>query len=171
MFYTKSEAKKIEKEKGYTFVEDSGRGYRRVVPSPKPIEIVELDLIKDLLSQGNIVIASGGGGIPVVRDGDTLVGVDAVIDKDRSSSLLARKLNADALLILTTVETVSLKYNTIDQVSLRNLDISDAKKYIKAGEFAKGSMLPKVESCVEFCEYNKDGKVLLHHLNVLKKLF
>ena len=169
MFYTKSEAKKIEKEKGYTFVEDSGRGYRRVVPSPKPIEIVELDLIKDLLSQGNIVIASGGGGIPVVRDGDTLVGVDAVIDKDRSSSLLARKLNADALLILTTVETVSLKYNTIDQVSLRNLDISDAKKYIKAGEFAKGSMLPKVESCVEFCEYNKDGKGIITSLECAKE--
>lgn len=88
-------------------------------------------MIKDLLSQGNIVIASGGGGIPVVRDGDTLVGVDAVIDKDRSSSLLARKLNADALLILTTVETVSLKYNTIDQVSLRNLDISDAKNILR----------------------------------------
>ena len=169
MFYTKSEAKKIEKEKGYTFVEDSGRGYRRVVPSPKPIEIVELDLIKDLLNQGNIVIASGGGGIPVVRDGDTLVGVDAVIDKDRSSSLLARKLNADALLILTTVETVSLKYNTIDQVSLRNLDISDAKKYIKAGEFAKGSMLPKVESCVEFCEYNKDGKGIITSLECAKE--
>lgn len=152
MFYTKDEAKKIEKSKGYTFMEDSGRGYRRVVPSPKPKKIIELDLIKDLLNQGNIVIVSGGGGIPVVMEKDGLKGVPAVIDKDRSSSLLAKELKADILLILTTVETVSLKYNTVDQVNLRQLDTNDAKKYMKSGEFKKGSMLPKVESCVDFCE-------------------
>ncbi len=115
-FYTKKEAEKIASERGYTFTEDAGRGYRRVVPSPKPIEIVELDLIKDLLDQGNIVIVSGGGGIPVVKENGTLKGVAAVIDKDRSSSLLARKLDADILLILTTVEKVSIKYNTVDQM-------------------------------------------------------
>ena len=157
-FYTKKEAEKIASERGYTFTEDAGRGYRRVVPSPKPIEIVELDLIKDLLDQGNIVIVSGGGGIPVVREGGTLKGVAAVIDKDRSSSLLARKLDADILLILTTVEKVALKYNTVDQINIHDLEVSEAKKYIKSGEFAKGSMLPKVESCIDFCEY-KEGAV------------
>lgn len=157
-FYTKKEADKIASERGYVFTEDAGRGYRRVVPSPKPIEIVELDLIKDLLDQGNIVIVSGGGGIPVVREGGTLKGVAAVIDKDRSSSLLARKLDADILLILTTVEKVALKYNTVDQINIHDLEVSEAKKYIKSGEFAKGSMLPKVESCIDFCEY-KEGAV------------
>ena len=152
VFYTEEEAKKIEKSKGYTFVEDSGRGYRRVVPSPKPKEIIELDLIKDLLNQGNIVIVSGGGGIPVVREGKELKGVAAVIDKDRSSALLAKELHADILLILTTIETVCLKYNTVDQINLRDLDSTTAKKYMKSGEFKKGSMLPKVESCVDFCE-------------------
>ena len=151
-FYTEEEAKKIEKSKGYTFVEDSGRGYRRVVPSPKPKEIIELGLIKDLLNQGNIVIVSGGGGIPVVKEGKELKGVAAVIDKDRSSALLAKELHADILLILTTVETVCLKYNTVDQINLRELDSTTAKKYMKSGEFKKGSMLPKVESCVDFCE-------------------
>ena len=157
-FYTKKEADKIAFERGYVFTEDAGRGYRRVVPSPKPIEIVELDLIKDLLDQGNIVIVSGGGGIPVVREGGTLKGVAAVIDKDRSSSLLARKLDADILLILTTDEKVALKYNTVDQINIHDLEVSEAKKYIKSGEFAKGSMLPKVESCIDFCEY-KEGAV------------
>ena len=157
MFYSKSESEKIAKEKGYTFVEDSGRGYRRVVPSPKPKEIIELELIKDLLEQGNIIIVSGGGGIPVVRKDDSLKGVDAVIDKDRSSALLAEKLGADILLILTAVDKVSIKFNTIDQEDIDEMDIQEAKKYIKDNEFAKGSMLPKVESCIEFCEKKSDG--------------
>lgn len=168
-FYTKKEADKIASERGYTFTEDAGRGYRRVVPSPKPIEIVELDLIKDLLDQGNIVIVSGGGGIPVVREGDSLKGVAAVIDKDRSSSLLARKLDADILLILTTVEKVSLKYNTVDQINIHNLEVSEAKKYIKSGEFAKGSMLPKVESCIDFCEYKEGGVGIITSLDCAKE--
>ena len=168
-FYTKKEADKIASERGYTFTEDAGRGYRRVVPSPKPIEIVELDLIKDLLDQGNIVIVSGGGGIPVVREGGSLKGVAAVIDKDRSSSLLARKLDADILLILTTVEKVSLKYNTVDQINIHNLEVSEAKKYIKSGEFAKGSMLPKVESCIDFCEYKEGGVGIITSLDCAKE--
>ncbi len=168
-FYTKKEADKIASERGYTFTEDAGRGYRRVVPSPKPIEIVELDLIKDLLDQGNIVIVSGGGGIPVVKEGGSLKGVAAVIDKDRSSSLLARKLDADILLILTTVEKVSLKYNTVDQINIHNLEVSEAKKYIKSGEFAKGSMLPKVESCIDFCEYKEGGVGIITSLDCAKE--
>ena len=168
-FYTKKEAEKIASERGYTFTEDAGRGYRRVVPSPKPIEIVELDLIKDLLDQGNIVIVSGGGGIPVVKENGTLKGVAAVIDKDRSSSLLARKLDADILLILTTVEKVSIKYNTVDQINIHNLEVSEAKKYIKNGEFAKGSMLPKVESCIDFCEYKEGGVGIITSLDCAKE--
>ena len=168
-FYTKKEAEKIASERGYTFTEDAGRGYRRVVPSPKPIEIVELDLIKDLLDQGNIVIVSGGGGIPVVKENATLKGVAAVIDKDRSSSLLARKLDADILLILTTVEKVSIKYNTVDQINIHNLEVSEAKKYIKNGEFAKGSMLPKVESCIDFCEYKEGGVGIITSLDCAKE--
>ena len=168
-FYTKKEAEKIASERGYTFTEDAGRGYRRVVPSPKPIEIVELDLIKDLLDQGNIVIVSGGGGIPVVKENGTLKGVAAVIDKDRSSSLLARKLDADILLILTTVEKVSIKYNTVDQINIHNLEVSEAKKYIKNGEFAKGSMLPKVESCIDFCEYKEGGIGIITSLDCAKE--
>lgn len=169
MFYSKEEAKKIEQEKGYTFTEDSGRGYRRVVPSPKPIKIVELGLIKDLLNSGNIVIAAGGGGIPVIKKENTYEGVPAVIDKDRTSSLLARELNADILLILTTVETVCLKFNTKDQTNIRNINIEEAEKYINDGEFAKGSMLPKVESCIDFVKYNENGLGIITSLECAKE--
>ena len=169
MFYSKEEAEKIEQEKGYTFTEDSGRGYRRVVPSPKPIKIVELGLIKDLLNSGNIVIAAGGGGIPVIKKENTYEGVPAVIDKDRTSSLLARELNADILLILTTVETVCLKFNTKDQTNIRNINIKEAEKYINDGEFAKGSMLPKVESCIDFVKYNENGLGIITSLECAKE--
>lgn len=169
MFYSKEEAEKIEQEKGYTFTEDSGRGYRRVVPSPKPIKIVELDLIKDLLNSGNIVIAAGGGGIPVIKNDNTYEGVPAVIDKDRTSSLLARELNADILLILTTVETVCLKFNTKDQTNIRNINIEEAEKYINDGEFAKGSMLPKVESCIDFIKHNENGFGIITSLECAKE--
>lgn len=169
MFYSKEEAEKIEQEKGYTFTEDSGRGYRRVVPSPKPIKIVELGLIKDLLNSGNIVIAAGGGGIPVIKKENTYEGVPAVIDKDRTSSLLARELNADILLILTTVETVCLKFNTKDQTNIRNINIEEAEKYINDGEFAKGSMLPKVESCIDFVKYNENGHGIITSLECAKE--
>lgn len=169
MFYSKEEAEKIEQEKGYTFTEDSGRGYRRVVPSPKPIKIVELGLIKDLLNSGNIVIAAGGGGIPVIKKENTYEGVPAVIDKDRTSSLLARELNADILLILTTVETVCLKFNTKDQTNIRNINIEEAEKYINDGEFAKGSMLPKVESCIDFVKYNENKLGIITSLECAKE--
>lgn len=169
MFYSKEETEKIEQEKGYTFTEDSGRGYRRVVPSPKPIKIVELDLIKDLLNSGNIVIAAGGGGIPVIKNDNTYEGVPAVIDKDRTSSLLARELNADILLILTTVETVCLKFNTKDQTNIRNINIEEAEKYINDGEFAKGSMLPKVESCIDFIKHNENGFGIITSLECAKE--
>lgn len=168
-FYTKKEAQKEEKQKGYTFVEDSGRGYRRVVPSPMPKEIIELDLIKDLVDKGNIVIVAGGGGIPVIKDGNKLTGVDAVIDKDRTSALLADNLDADILLILTAVNKVSINFNTKQQEDLNEITVEQAKKYIKNNEFGKGSMLPKVESCISFCENNNDREGIITSLEHAKE--
>lgn len=151
MFYSKEEADKIAKEKGYQFVEDAGRGYRRVVPSPKPVNIVEKNIIKQLLDNDNLVIAVGGGGIPVINDANNrLVGTAAVIDKDRSAALLARLIDADMLLILTAVEKVCLNYNTDNQIELNNLTVNEASEYIEQGHFAKGSMLPKIEACIDF---------------------
>lgn len=150
MFYSKEEALKQEQEKGYTFVEDAGRGYRRVVPSPMPIDIVEAEAIKNLIQQSSLVIAAGGGGIPVISDGNNLKGVEAVIDKDRTASLLGKLIGADKLLILTAVDKVSIHYNTDFQIDLDELSVDDALTYIKKGEFAKGSMLPKVEACLDF---------------------
>lgn len=149
-FYTKEESITLSKENNYIYKEDSGRGYRRVVPSPEPIDIVEKDVIKNLIDDGNIVIACGGGGIPVIKENDKYKGIDAVIDKDKTSSLLASFIDADALLILTTVDKVCLNYGKDNEIKLSNLTISDIDKYIKNNEFAKGSMLPKIEACKKF---------------------
>jgi Carbamate kinase len=127
IFYTQDKANEIALEKGYTFMEDSGRGYRRVVPSPKPIEIIELDLVKDLMNQGNIVITAGGGGIPVIKESNSLKGIAAVIDKDRTSSLLAKELGADILLILTTVENVLLNFNSENEIKLHKVSTKELK--------------------------------------------
>ena len=164
-FYTEEEAKKIEAEKGYTFVEDAGRGYRRVVPSPIPKEIVEKEVIKQLVDNDNIVIAVGGGGIPVIKDEKELLeGVAAVIDKDRSSALLAREIDADKLLILTAVEKVYLDYNKDTQRSLDTLTVEEANKYIEEGHFAKGSMLPKIDACISFVENTTDKVAIISSL-------
>ncbi len=166
MFYTQKQAKEIEKEKGYVFVEDAGRGYRRVVPSPKPVSILEQDVITDLLKRGNIVITCGGGGIPVVKVGeDDYEGVDAVIDKDFAAAKLASLIKADALLILTAVPKVCIGFNTPHQKELTEIGIDEAKRYVKKGEFAKGSMLPKVEACLEFCEDNPKGFAVISELS------
>ena len=166
MFYTKDEAMKIQKEKGYQFVEDAGRGYRRVVPSPKPIDIVEKKIIKQLVNHDNIVICAGGGGIPVIKTDkiELLQGVEAVIDKDRSAALLAKQIGADVLLILTAVDKVSIHYNTPEQIDLDSLTVSEAKKYIKDGEFAKGSMLPKIEACIDFVKDSNYKKAIIGSL-------
>ena len=165
-FYTKEEADKIVAEKGYTFIEDAGRGYRRVVPSPKPIDIIEKNVIEQLVNNDNIVIAVGGGGIPVIKTDkiELLEGVEAVIDKDRSASLLAKKINADTLLILTAVDKVCLNYNTENVKELDSLTVKDAEKYINEGHFAKGSMLPKVEACIDFVKDNNDRKAIISSL-------
>ena len=153
-FYTLEEAKKEEKEKGYTFMEDAGRGYRRVVASPKPIDIIEKRAISKLIDSGIVVIACGGGGIPVIKNDkhELLEGVDAVIDKDLSSALLAKLIDADILLILTSIDKVYLNFGTDKQVGLSKITVDEAKKYIQNNEFAKGSMLPKIEACIAFTE-------------------
>ena len=154
MFYSKEEADKIANEKHYQFVEDAGRGYRRVVPSPIPKDIIEKEIIKQLVDNDNIVICAGGGGIPVIKTDkiELLEGVEAVIDKDRSAALLAKQIDADILLILTAVDKVAIHFNTENQQELDEITIEEAKKYISDNEFAKGSMLPKIEACLDFIE-------------------
>ena len=167
-FYSKEEADRIVEETGYTFIEDAGRGYRRVVPSPKPISIVELDTVEKLVSQGCIVITVGGGGIPVIKSDDWYEGVAAVIDKDRASAKLALDLHADMLVILTAVDRVSLNFNKPDQEDLSELSLAQAKKYMEEGHFAKGSMLPKIESCIEYVENTENGQALITSLEKAK---
>ena len=168
MFYSKEKAMEIEKEKHYVFTEDAGRGYRRVVPSPIPKSIIEKNSIIKLLDNGSIVIAVGGGGIPVVKTDDGLKGVDAVIDKDRSGALLAKEINADTFLILTAVEKVCLNYNTDNEVMLDSLTIEEAEDYIKEGHFAKGSMLPKIEACLDFIDNSNDRVAIISSLDKAK---
>ena len=158
---SKEEAEKIAEEKGFIFVEDAGRGYRRVVPSPIPKRIVELNVVDQLVRAGDIVITVGGGGIPVVETEDGLRGVAAVIDKDRASSLLAQDVRADRLIILTAVDAVCVNYNKPDQKELSSMTIAECEKYIAEGQFAPGSMLPKVESCMEFVKNNDHGGTAL----------
>ena len=151
-FMTEEEARRFEKE-GWQVVEDSGRGWRRVVASPKPVEIVEQGAIRSMVRDGYVVIACGGGGVPVVRNtSGELRGIPAVIDKDKASSLLAQTLMVDLFIISTGVEQVSIHFNTENQEDLDALSIADAHRYIEEGHFAKGSMLPKVEAVLEFLE-------------------
>ena len=167
-FYSKEEAEVIAKEKGFQFVEDAGRGYRRVVPSPKPIDIIEKRIIKQLVDNDNIIIAVGGGGIPVIKTNkiELLEGVPAVIDKDRSAALLAREIDADILLILTAVDKVCINFNTEDQQELDELSVAEAEKYIAEDQFAKGSMLPKIEACIEFVKNNPNKKAIIGSLEM-----
>ena len=160
-FYTEEEAKAIAEEKGYTMKEDAGRGWRRVVASPLPVEIVELDAVKTLNDAGFVVVTVGGGGIPVVRnDAGDLEGVAAVIDKDLASEKLARDMDADALVILTAVEKVSINFKKPDQKDLDRMSAAEAKQYIKEGHFAPGSMLPKIEAALNFVE-SKPGRIVI----------
>ena len=159
-FYDKETADRIAAEKGYTMVEDAGRGYRQVVPSPKPFDIVEKASIKALVEAGHVVIAVGGGGIPVIREGSKLSGTPAVIDKDFGSELLAELLDADVLVILTAVEQVAINFNKPDQKGLDDLTPAQAKVYMDENQFAKGSMLPKVQAAVKFAE-SKAGRTAL----------
>lgn len=155
-FFSVEQAEEMKKEHpDWIFVEDSGRGYRRVVPSPKPIDIVEKDAIKSLIDAGFVVIAVGGGGVPVVKtDKNSYVGVDAVIDKDFATSLLAEQINAETLIITTGVSRVCINFGKPNQKELDKITIEETKNYILENHFAKGSMLPKIEASLNFLENN-----------------
>ncbi|NLW43082.1 MAG: carbamate kinase [Tissierellia bacterium] len=163
-FYSKGESERLSSINGYTYIEDSGRGYRRVVPSPNPVKIVELETVKKLSNLGTVVITVGGGGIPVIEKDGLYKGVAAVIDKDKSCSKLASDIKAETLLILTAVEQVALNFNKPDQKNLDKISISQVHKYIEEEHFAKGSMLPKIEACINFLEQNPEGKAIITSL-------
>lgn len=156
-FYTKEEAEDIEKEKGYIMVEDSGRGYRRVVPSPKPVEVVEKEIINELYNNGHVIIACGGGGIPVVEEDGYLKGIDAVIDKDSAAEKLAEIVDADYFIVLTAVNKVAINFGKENQRNLDKINVNEAYELIEEGHFSPGSMLPKVLACIEFAK-SKEGR-------------
>ncbi len=159
-FVTKEQAEKMEQDYGYIMKEDSGRGYRRVVASPKPVEIVEIGTIRTMVDSGDLVIACGGGGIPVTRQGNHLKGASAVIDKDFASCLLAKELDADYLIILTAVEKVAVNFGKPNEEWLSDLSVEKAQQYMAEGHFAPGSMLPKVQAAVDFAS-SKEGRTAL----------
>lgn len=159
--FMNEEEAKLAKEKGHQIVEDSGRGFRMVVASPYPKEIIEINSIKTLLEAGQIVIACGGGGIPVIRVGNHLKGVSAVIDKDFASCVLAREIGADYLIILTAVEKVAIDFRGPKEKWLDNITTEEAKEYMKQGHFAPGSMLPKVQAAVDFASSGENRVALI----------
>lgn len=151
-FYSREDAERIEAEKGYRMVEDGGRGYRRVVPSPKPVDVIEKETVAELMESGSIVITVGGGGIPVIRKEGKLEGIAAVIDKDFASAKLAELIHADMLFILTAVDRVAINWGKPDQKELSQMTIREAEQYCREGHFAPGSMLPKVQAAVSFAK-------------------
>lgn len=168
-FYTEEEAKKLAEEKGYVVKEDAGRGYRRVVPSPLPKKIVEIDTIKTLWDT-TIAVTCGGGGIPVIEKEDgSLEGIAAVIDKDLAAQRLAEDMDADILLILTEVEKVAINFNKPDQKNLDHMSVDEALKYIEEGHFAPGSMLPKVKAAVNFAKSKPGRKAIITSLYKAKE--
>ncbi len=163
-FLTEEEAKRRAAEDGATYAEDAGRGWRMMVASPRPQRIVELDAIKDLMDDGYIVIAAGGGGVPVFEYDDSYHGVPAVIDKDRTSAKLAADFKADMLVILTAVEKVAVNFGKPDQQNIDHMTVSEARAFIEEGQFAPGSMLPKVLACIEYLNQHPNGKALITSL-------
>ncbi|MBQ3265187.1 MAG: carbamate kinase [Ruminococcus sp.] len=164
-FMTAEEAQKEHEKLGFTMREDAGRGWRRVVPSPEPKRIVELDAIRASVDDGSVVICCGGGGIPVKKVGHFLKGVGAVIDKDNVSALLADHLNADILLILTAIEKVKIRFGKPDELSLDSMSLEDVRRYIADGEFAAGSMLPKVEAAARFVKGGAGRRAIIAALH------
>jgi carbamate kinase len=167
-FYTREKAEEMAREKRAVFREDSGRGYRRVVPSPKPVEIVEKEAIKKLLAEDFLIIAVGGGGIPVIREGGTLRGVEAVIDKDHASALLALEIDADYLIVLTGVPQVAINYGKENQRFLKSMTAAEAKEHLAAGQFPAGSMGPKIEAALRFVEKG-EGAAIITSIDRLKE--
>ena len=170
-FYSKEEAEKIALEKGYTMKEDAGRGYRRVVPSPLPIDIIEKSAINTLMKDGQVVICAGGGGIPVIKNGNKLEGVAAVIDKDYASSKLADLINADYLVILTAVDNVYINFKKPNEIKLEKVSTTELEKYLEEGHFAKGSMYPKVQACLNFVKSGNGKTAIIASLDNAKEAF
>ncbi|MEJ2412009.1 MAG: carbamate kinase [Anaerolineales bacterium] len=170
-FMEESEAKKKEEELGWDVVEDAGRGWRRVVASPIPVEIMELEAIKALIDTGSVTITVGGGGIPVIETEDGVVGTAAVIDKDFASAFLANEINADLLLISTAVEKVALNFGTPEQTDVDQMTVAEAKKYLAEGKhFAKGSMEPKIKAIVKFLEEGGKEAIITNPENIGRAL-
>ena len=163
-FYTEEEAKVLAEHTGNQYVEDSGRGWRRVVASPLPTTIREARLIRRLVDCGTVIVAAGGGGVPVIRSDRHHRGVIAVVDKDRTAALMAKQLEADALLILMAADKVYLNYNKPEQKGLDRLTAVQAREYIAQGQFDAGSMLPKIEACVDFVENNYGKRAIITSL-------
>ncbi len=168
-FMTKEQAEHAAKEYGYIVKEDAGRGWRRVVASPLPREIIEIGAIKTLVDSGQLVIACGGGGIPVIHQGNHLRGASAVIDKDFVSELLAEDLHADYLIILTAVENVAIRFGTPEEQALHDITPEEARTYMDQGHFAPGSMLPKVQAAVKFAESRPGRTALIKLLQKAKE--
>ena len=164
-FYTEEEAKQVMKEQKVSFIEDAGRGWRRVVPSPRPLHIVEHHMIEQLIDQGNVVIAVGGGGIPVINEGGHYRGIEAVIDKDFASQKLAESIDADVFLVLTNVNQVCINFNQPDVQEIAQASTNDMNKWIANGEFAPGSMLPKIEAAIDFVESKPGRKTIITSLD------
>ncbi|MGG3981531.1 carbamate kinase [Bacillus licheniformis] len=169
-FYSEEEAKELMNSRngGLVFKEDAGRGWRRVVPSPAPVSILEHDVINDLVEHGHIVIAAGGGGVPVIENGDAVSGIDAVIDKDFAACKLAELVQADELVILTGVDYVAVDYLKPTERALKRVTTEELKGYIKEKQFAEGSMLPKVKAAIQFAEAKKGNKTVITSLKLAK---
>ncbi len=167
-FYSLEQANELKTSKGWIMVEDSGRGYRRVVPSPKPVDVIEKEIVKQLSDHGAVVITVGGGGIPVVHNGYALDGVPAVIDKDFAAAKIAELIDADYLFILTAVDRVMIHYNTPQQKALESMTVSEAHRYIAEKHFAPGSMLPKVEAAIQFVDHSPHRTAIIAALDKAK---
>ena len=169
-FYTKEEADAEAAKDGSTYVEDAGRGYRKVVPSPMPKEIVEKEAVRALVEADVLTICSGGGGIPVVAEYGQYVGVEAVNDKDFSARVLAENVDADRLIILTGVDNIYINYNQPDQKALEQISVAEAEEYIKEGHFAAGSMLPKIEAALDFVKGDDKRKAIITSIENLENI-
>jgi len=169
-FYTKEEADAEAAKDGSTYVEDAGRGYRKVVPSPMPKEIVEKEAVRALVEADVLTICSGGGGIPVVAEDGQYVGVEAVNDKDFSARVLAENVDADRLIILTGVDNIYINYNQPDQKALEQISVAEAEEYIKEGHFAAGSMLPKIEAALDFLKGDYKRKAIITSIENLENI-
>jgi len=163
-FYSETEIKALQAQMNLPYVEDSGRGYRFVVASPKPIDFLEKESIQHLLDKRDVIIASGGGGIPVIKENGTYKGVPAVIDKDSSSAKLAEIIDADIFVILTAVDRVMINFGKPNEQAITSMNIEEAKQYIKAGHFAPGSMLPKVEAAIDFVQRKPQSEAIIASL-------